>query len=360
MHCPLNYGAILQTYSLQKYLESLSLKVFVINYRPDYIVSDQKLYYVGNEKFKKNILTKIAYCLFKAPSKLYRRRMFRIFANHELNLTDEYRTYNDICDAKLSADFFFCGSDQIWNVVSGSYKDPAYFLEFVSDNAIKISYAASGNLPLVKEVKDISFPMINRINHVSMREDSTITDIQPFIKRTISHVCDPVFLTSQIDWTLLYNKHNINKTKEKYILVYPMGNGLENTIKQAYQLSEQTKLPLYMISASKRKDPRADKQFIVDPYNFLSYIDRAEYVITNSFHGTSFSIIFKKQFWTCVAEGSNQRITSLLIKVGLQSRLLSGNMNLNINERIDYTSTEQPLSLFISQSKEFIKQSVHE
>ena len=95
MHCPLNYGAILQTYGLQTYLESLGVKTEIIDYRPDYIVCDQSLMYVGGEQYKKNFLTRWAYRILKAPSKISRRRDFAKFANQELHLTPKKYAMQD-------------------------------------------------------------------------------------------------------------------------------------------------------------------------------------------------------------------------------------------------------------------------
>lgn len=360
MHCPLNYGAILQTYGLKTYLENIGFKVNVIDYRPDYIINDQSLMYVGGEKYKKNLLTKWIYRIIKAPSKINRKRYFKTFAKRELNLTSEYKTYEEICNAQLEADFFFCGSDQIWNIVSGAHKDPSYFLEFVSNKNKRIAYAASGNLPLNDEITKITLPMINNIGHISMREDSTILSIQPYITKPIVHVCDPVFLLDSKKWRNLYKQHSKFTAKEKYILVYPMGNGGESTIEKAYHMAKSLNLPLYMISASKRKDQRVHKQFNIDPYTFLSLIDNANCLITNSFHGTSFSIIFEKNFWTCVAEGSNQRITSLLNISGLENRQLIGDIKPNITDNIDFASAKIKLSDYINNSKDFINKSIHE
>ena len=358
MHCPLNYGAILQTYALQTYLESKDILAKVINYRPAYIVDNQGLMYVGADRYKRNIFTRWVYRILKAPSKIHRRRMFSRFMDREIHITSEFKTFYDICKAGLEADYFICGSDQIWNVASGAYKDPSYFLEFISDNRKKISYAASGNLPLTDDVKSITFPMISRIGHISMREDITIASIQPFIDKQINHVCDPVFLLDDDVWRSLYTRNGAYVPKEKYVLVYPMGNGGEATIEKAYQFSKELCLPLYMISASARKDSRASKKFNVDPYTFLSLFDNAEYIITNSFHGTSFSIILEKQFWSSVAKGSNQRITSLLSSAGLENRLLNDDEIPISYNLIDLKLAKQRLSNYIQFSKDFLKSSM--
>lgn len=361
MHCPLNYGAILQTYALQTHLKSLGLSVKVINYRPNYIVYDQSLMYVAGNRYKKNFLTRWVYRILKAPSKFYRKKKFAIFAQNELHLTSEFKTFEDIKKAGLNADYFFCGSDQIWNVVSGAHKDPSYFLEFVSNGQKRISYAASGNLPITnEEVKSITIPMINNIDCISMREDSTIAIIQPFIEKTITHVCDPVFLLKGEDWRNLYKKHSTFRPTEKYVLVYPMGNGEENTIAQACKCAKYMQLPLYNISASIHQDKRISKQFNVSPYDFLALIDNAECIVTNSFHGTSFSIILEKQFWTCVAEGANQRISSILKKSGLSNRLILGADIIDYSEKIDSNYAILRLNEYISNSKLFILDSIDE
>lgn len=355
MHCPLNYGAVLQTYGLKTYLSSQGLDTNVIDYNPHYIVYDQSLMYVGDPRFKSNFLTKWIYRFVKYPAKVSRIKKFARFKAQELNLTSRYETYEEIKAANLQADFFFCGSDQIWNTVSGAHKDPAFFLQFVEVRSKRNSYAASGNLPLDNvDVKNITIPMINELNHISMREDVTIASIQPYVNKEITHVCDPVFLLDSAAWRELYNKASKFVKKEKYVLIYPMGNGVETVIQKGYELAKHLNLPLYCISATQRKDQRISKTLNVDPYTFLSLIDNADYFVTNSFHGTSFGIIFQKKFWSCSAEGSNQRITSILSKAKLVDRQIKSDSQIDPNQVIDWIGVNESLSQFINQSKLYI------
>ena len=362
MHCPLNYGAVLQTYALQQYISSHELSVEIIDYNPNYIVYDQSLMYVGDERLKRFFITRMLYRIIKFPIKFSRIKKFGRFKKTELNLTSRFETYDEIKAANIEADYFFCGSDQIWNTVSGAHKDPAYFLQFVEDRNKRNSYAASGNLPLDNdEVKTISLPMINELNHISMREDVTIASIQPYVNKEITHVCDPVFLLDSSDWRALYKKGSKFIKQEKYVLIYPMGNGAEAVIQKGYELAKKQNLPLYSISASQRKDKRVSKTFNVDPYTFLSLIDNADYIITNSFHGTSFSIIFEKVFWSCVAIGSNQRLTSLLKNGGLLDRMIHKESVIDpTDNQIDYMLTKRRLSSYISVSKTYINNILNE
>lgn len=362
MHCPLNYGAVLQTYALQTYLRSVGVECNIIDYNPHYIVCDQSLMYVGDSRFKRNVLTRWLYRIIKLGAKYSRKIKFSAFKKSELNLTPRYETYDEIKAANLQADYFFCGSDQIWNTVSGAHRDLAYFLQFVEDKSKRNSYAASGNLPLGnEEVKDITIPMINELNHISMREDVTIASIQPYVNKEIKHVCDPVFLLDPSDWRVLYKKGSKFVKQEKYVLIYPMGNGVETVIQKGYELAQNEGLPLYCISASQRKDKRVSKMLNVDPYTFLSLIDNADFVVTNSFHGTSFSIIFEKNFWSCIAIGSNQRLSSLLNLAGLQSRMVQKESVLDsTGDQINYIQVKRNMFDYINASKSYINNIIHE
>ena len=361
MHCPLNYGAVLQTYALQTYLQSLNLKTYVIDYNPSYIVYDQSLMYVGDKRLKRNFITRWLYRLIKFPRKVKRIRNFSLFRKNELCLTDRCETYDEIVAKKFIFDFCFCGSDQIWNERNKSGEDPSYYLQFAKGKSILVSYAASGNIsrPLKAKTKEKMVPMINDLDYISMREDITIENIQPYIKKPISYVCDPVFLLTTEQWMSLLKHDKIMTLKENYVLVYPMGNNPQHVIANAYRVAKHYQLPLYCISATQRRDSRVDKYFDVSPYDFLNLFFNASYIVTNSFHGTAFSIIMNKIFWSCEVEGTNQRISSLLNKIGLLGRSVSFDSNIDPNlTHIDYALVNQKLQFFIESSKGFIKNSV--
>ena len=361
MHCPLNYGAVLQTYALQNYLQSLGLKTSVIDYTPSYIVCDQSLMYVGDARLNKHFLTRWLYRLIKAPKKYKRIKAFFRFNKRELCLTNRCETYNDIIAQNFNFDYCFCGSDQIWNDRNKSGEDPSYYLQFAKGKSILISYAASGNisLPLKDGVLNKTIPMINDLDFISMREDVTIANIQSYIKKPIFHVCDPVFLLTKMQWTDLITRGRDLDVKGNFVLAYPMGANPAHVIDNAYIVAKRYCLPLYCVSATQRKDGRVDKYFDVSPYDFLYLMSKASYIITNSFHGTAFSIILNKPFWSCEVEGSNQRISSLLKKIGLLSRSVAFNELINPDTtNVDYLEANYKLQLFIDYSKDFIKSSV--
>lgn len=361
MHCPLNYGAVLQTYALQTYLQCPNLKTYVIDYNPSYIVYDQSLMYVGDKRLKRYFITRWLYRLVKLPRKIRRIRFFYLFKKNELCLTDRCETYDEIVDKNFIFDFCFCGSDQIWNERNKSGEDSSYYLQFAKGKSILISYAASGNLsrPLKAKTLEKMIPMINDLDYISMREDVTIENIQPFVQKPISHVCDPVFLLTTEQWMSLVKHSKTIKLRENYVLVYPMAQNSQHVIANAYRVAKHYQLPLYCISATQRRDRRVDKYFDVSPYDFLNLFYNASYIVTNSFHGTAFSILMNKIFWSCEVEGTNQRISSLLNKIGLFYRSVSFDSNIDPNlTQIDYTLVNQKLQVFIESSKGFIKNAV--
>lgn len=361
MHCPLNYGAVLQTYALQTYLQSLYLKTSVIDYTPYYIVHDQSLMYVGDARLKKHLLTRWLYRLIKAPKKIKRIKNFYEFNKKELCLTNRCETFGDIIAQNFNFDYCFCGSDQIWNDRNNSGEDPSYYLQFAKGKSILISYAASGNisLPLKDKVLNKTIPMINDLDFISMREDVTISNIQSYIKKPISHVCDPVFLLTKEQWSDLIKRGSSLVLKGDYVLAYPMGANPTHVIDNAYIVAKHYRLPLYCISATQRKDKRVDKYLDVSPYDFLYILSKSSYIVTNSFHGTAFSILLNKPFWSCEVEGTNQRISSLLKKIGLSSRTVAFDERINPNSiNVNYLEANNKLQQFIEYSKKFIKDSI--
>lgn len=322
LHCPLNYGAILQTYALQTYIQKLGHEVEVINYRPDYIVYDQALSYIPDGFFTKNILLKLIYYIFKIPHKIIRKRLFDNFINRYINITAEYKIYDELEENPPKADRYICGSDQIWGYSNKTYKDPAYFLKFIPNGSICSSYAASGLIPdpLPADMENLIIPLINKLSNISVREFSVAETLKKYIEKPITHVVDPSFLLSKEEWTNLISNNKYQS--KKYILLYPVGEW-EGCLKIAEFLSKKKGLPVYCITGSQRRDKRIKKFISPDPNTFLSLFLNAEYIITNSFHGIAFSMIFNKQFFVCPTNIASARITSILKEAKCESALIN-------------------------------------
>lgn len=357
MHCPLNYGAVLQTYALQTYIESLGHNVEIIDYNPDYIIYVQSLLYVPTN-YKSNPIKRILYILFKAYNKYLKREKFSNFKNERLHLSNvKYKSFKELKTNKPEADLYICGSDQIWSFSNEAYKDPAYFLGFANDKDKKMSYAPSGHFPtpLPKEMCKAITPLINRLDYISVREGQTQKAIQQLISKPISEVLDPVFLLKSDDWKQKFDVYENSDGPQKYILVYIVGES-SYAIKEAIRLSEKFKLPIINISSSQKKIRNINRTIMPTPVEFIKLFVGAEYVLTNSFHGTAFSIIFKKQFWSFSTKIASNRLVSLLDKLHIMHRLIRPGEDINEENNIDFSIVQETLNGYVYQSEQFLKQ----
>lgn len=355
-HTPQNYGAMLQAYGLQKYLEGKNIYSEIIDYAPVIFFEELSLFFIGNKDIKKNLAKRIAYIYLKLPSRIKRRINFTKFKKDYLNISKKrYQSYEELRSNPPIYDQYICGSDQIWNTKGVRGWDPTFYLQFVPQLEKRNSYAASMSFtsPISDKVKSIVFPMISEINRISMREINVINDIQPYINKRINYVLDPVYLLPKPLWENL--ALNAPRESKDYILVYPMGNS-EHVLQNAKILSKHTGLPIYCITASTRKLKDIKKTFDCSVPKFVRLFLDAKYVITNSFHGTSFSIIFRKNFWSCEVENNNHRITSILSQLGLQNRYLGKHNSLDICDlNTDYSNADIKLNELIKKSKLFIE-----
>uniref|UniRef100_UPI004055BB0E polysaccharide pyruvyl transferase family protein n=1 Tax=Alistipes sp. TaxID=1872444 RepID=UPI004055BB0E len=357
MHCPLNYGAVLQAYALQRYLTIHGHSAFTIDYRPQYIIHDQNLFHIGNPHFNRNFLTRALYILAKLFPKIFRKRQFNRFIKNEIALsTKKYNSSSKLSAEPPKADLYICGSDQIWNQKSKSCLDGAFLLDFIPLEAIGISYAASGIIdsPIPRNIYNYMIPKIRRLKFISVREPELASLFQPHLNSEIKITLDPIFLLSPSAWRKLYKKQSKKESTSKYILVYPIGDD-QKVIDSACSLSLTYNLPIYSISSTLKRDKRVAKYITCSPYDFLQLVDNASFVVTNSFHGCAFSIVFQKIFWVCETQIANHRIVHLLKSCQLSKRIIHFSEEISSCDTIiDYRTTEQYLTPLIQNSKSYL------
>lgn len=354
-HCSYNYGSMLQAYALQTYVKSLGYDVKIIDFVMEQDFEQYKLF--RTNLYKKQLKSLLADIVFFFPH-FKRKRNFESFAKERFILTEKrYFSWKDLKELNSTLDIFICGSDQIWNIDCTHGIEPAYFLKFAADNKTKIAYAPSlahtsfecGNKQELKE-------LLNRFNAISVREESTIPYLQGVLDERIQAVLDPTLLLSRQAYTSLINKKK--KFFEKYIFVYFLETN-EELVKYCEKLKDSTGLKLYYVSYKVNCGMNVGKNlFGMSPENFLLYIDSAEYVLTNSFHATVFSIIFKKKFCTFPTKRSSSRMVDLLKKLGLEQRIYS--KNFDFNAEIDYDNVLNKLNDLKKQSISFLNEALSE
>lgn len=361
-HDVYNHGATLQAFALMKYLQHQGHDTEIINYKPDYLSGHYKLLSINHPAWNTNLIKKAIYLILKFPGRLlsFRRKIvFDIFTRKYLKLTPgKYNCNEQLKENPPEADVYICGSDQIWNCLFPNGKDPAFYLDFVtSPQKKKVSYAASfATTDIPDEYRQSTKERIDSLNKISVRESSGIKVLESLgINRAIQ-VVDPVFLLDKDEWASL----DTYKAREDYLLVYDFDKS-ELLQKAAIIIAKEKKLKIY--SLNDYKCTYADKCFpFAGPEMFVSLIKNAKFVISNSFHGTAFSIIFEKNFYVINrSEKINTRMADLLRSLGLEERLVTIEKDIpEIIADIDYSLIDQKMKKSIIESKQFLNNSINE
>ena len=300
-----NYGAVLQCYALQEHLKKLypNDEICVIDYRNTLIDNSYKSIYV-----RKSFLQNIAQFLY-LPKVLKKKNNFRKFKRNFLNLT-----HPDFS----SFDIIYYGSDQIWNTTLTN-GDLTYFGEGFSGK--KIAYGASdgGEMQITDDIKSL----LSSFDSIFCREISLENKIKNMgISVPISTVLDPVFLLNKNEWL----KIAIPPKEKNYILAYKIALRDDFDIqaeKLGMQLGKKVVQIVYLKSIKKYFYKKQKIIQAISPEQFLGYLANADFILTTSFHGTAFSIMFEKPFYVLSFEKRSERITELLNYFGLEKQYVS-------------------------------------
>lgn len=355
-HDVYNHGASLQAYALMMYLKKSDHNVEIINYKPDYLSNDYKLFSIDNPKWKMNLFTKLLYLILKLPSRIIgikRKQSFDNFTSKYLKLTNTRYSSNEELKENLPyADAFICGSDQIWNTLHMNGKDPAFYLDFVPDEKIKLAYAASfGTETISDEHKPMIRENVNRLDGIGIREKSGVNILMTLGVDKSVNVVDPVLLLSKEEWDKVGKK----KYKENYILIYDFENNILIR-KLALEIAKEKGFVIYSINPGKVN--YADKYFkYVGPETFISLIRDSSFVLSNSFHAAVFSVIYKKNFAIVNrTEKINTRMRDFLDDLNIKERLINETYDLDVLlKQVDYMEAEQILKEKVNFSMMYLK-----
>lgn len=328
-HYP-NYGTSLQVVALVRSIEKLGYSVEVIKYLPHGKIVT-KSNYKNPVFYITKIKKKISNLHLRTVIDDYRIAAFQRFLDKEILLTPLCRTESELFTLNNQLDTFVCGSDQIW---APSCFDPKYFLNFAQEPSRIIAYAPSIGLPKIEDVyvRNRMRECVERFQHLSVREAQGQEIIRELCNKEAVVVLDPTLLLSSDEWDAMKVK---TEDKNPYILCYFLGNN-----KQSWQhvnkLSEETGLPVKVIPVFAQNLKRGFHVVNgVGPAEFLGLVSNADFICTDSFHGTVFSILYEKPFYTYERfsnkdrNSQNSRIYNLLNTAGLEDRLIKDKTKLN-------------------------------
>lgn len=346
-HKSYNYGSVLQAFALVQYLTKLGHEAKIIDFT---YLDDFRQYHLFRSK------TRFVVDLYRLKNNYKRKINFERFQKNYLNLTSQsYRDGQNMDDLNNDFDGFICGSDQIWNIECTRRVVPEFFLSFAKDEKLKIAYAPSVANESFKGNQKLLEKYIGRLDYVSVREKSTINLVQPYTSNKVIDTLDPTLLLNKNDYRKIEQKSKY--AQEKYIFFYQLEDN-NDLIQWVNDLSKNKNLRVVYIYRKKlRKLKNAVYAYGISPNEFLYLVDHAEYVVTNSFHATVFSILFEKKFCTFKTRGSSSRMVDLLKMLGLPNRIYSGNFN--IDNDIDYKLAIQKLEKSRKGSIQFLTEALN-
>jgi len=348
-----NYGAVLQAYALQQTLISLGYDNEIIDCRVD----QESVFQSVKVSVARDNIAKIRNNLFRVLRyRAYKDRFdkFEKFINEDLSLTKRFHSFEELKRFPPEAEVYLAGSDQIWN--TSRIVREMFFLRFGDSDIKRISYAASmGTYVIPPENQKLFGEFIRSFDKISVREKEASDYIESnYGIASLVHV-DPVFLLKKAAWEEVSVECNINR---KYILCYPLifSSELNDYLRR---LKHETGYHVVVVTTNPREKTQGDIYVRnAGPKQFLGLIRNAEIIVTTSFHGTAFSIVFEKQFIAFPVFNST-RITNILSLLGLKNRVFGNGDGISL-EAIDYVEVNKKLDLERQRSLDFLKRAIEE
>lgn len=347
-----NNGAILQAYALQEVLSELSHDVEIIDYKQPYITEKYKLIRI-NKNSKKAFIRSIGSTILNFPNFYKKKKVFNQFRKEYINISKKSYFNGSEIDGY---DAYVVGSDQIWNSDITGF-DKTFYCHFSNFNAKNISYAASLGRENLND-NDISFikENIKNFDSISVREDSAKKLISTLTNKSVELVLDPTLLIDSEKWLKFTN----NSTRDKYLLMYCVGKE-GNTQEIAKKIARKLSLKIISVNDKFKINTHNIKNLDgIGPESFVDLFKNAEFVVTNSFHGTAFSIIFNRDFVVVPQKTGSTRMISLLNILNLTSRVIFNldQIDDNYNLEIQFSVPNDILVVERNKSREFLVNSL--
>jgi hypothetical protein len=362
-HRAYNYGAILQAYALKTHLDSLGHQAELIDYWPEYRKGQYGYLNTPYFQLKKPLWKKIIRIildLLEYPFKRVKYTHFVRFINTNLGIDDK----NTITKAEhipSGYDLYVYGSDQIWrynNFVGSKGFDWVFWGKYPATDSLKITYAASmGKMEFPDEDIHLIKDQLKNFVSISVREKALKKLIQPLTSKQVYQVLDPVFLLEKEKWELFISKSK--KRPSNYILLYDLFQSPTTKI-LARKLASRHNCEIVEITGEIILSKLfSNSEQTCGPIEFLNLIYFADSVVSSSFHGVAFSLIFKKQFFALGMKNNSERVTSLLNSLAISERYLDDiKSDEFFYKDIDYQSVDEKLDNLRLNSNMFLTNSI--
>ena len=366
-----NYGAELQCCALYRKLQQLGYDAEVINYlfgiHPEHVFDGEKrtVPIPLKQLIKVKLLPVVQnmFCMFHQKNKRLRNKRFDEFHAKYNHLTSTvYPSVKSLYEAKFNYDVLCIGSDQVWNYMKGYSLEP-FFACFDKNNTKKITYASSiGLSSLSVEAEQVFKKELASFAYISVREQQASEILEKLLNRKIDVVLDPTLILNKQEW-IEVAKYDMCP-KEKYLLVYIVTiKPCDYVLTLARHIAKQRNLKIVRICRDaypEHSGSDVEEILTAGPSDFVGLFSKADFVVTNSFHGTVFSINFSKPFYSVIKShhSTNSRLTSILKKLGLEDRIVPVGSQLPMISDIDFSDPSAKLEAERKLSIEYIKKAL--
>ena len=354
-HTPINYGSLLQAIATQKIFEASGCECQIIDYfRTDEEYGEIERTILKNKKNWNSSLIKRAFYLgLRVPASIHAGNKFRAMQQKYLHLTPRYSSNEELREKIDDADYYVTGSDQVWGKIACGQYDSSYFLDFVKDDSKKMSFASSmGHATSTPEEEKLFVESIRKYKHVAVREDSAKEYFRG-LGIPAEQVLDPTLMVDSSEWRQMEGQ----KPNGKYVLIYQIHND-KKLGKYAKEYAVKKGLPLIRVSQNFHQIYLEGKfRYVPDVSDFLTLIDNADTLVTDSFHGTAFAINLNTNFVEILPNtNTGSRNQSILRLLGLTDRIVSDMNDFSIVDRtIDYAPVNEILAAEREKSFEVLK-----
>lgn len=362
LHCVKNYGSVLQTYATQEYFKNMGLEVEVIDFRRDDLQDPYFYVNKGVKKIGSGNKKKIKKFIYKSISKKVADRKIKVFGgflDRYINISEKvYLSEKDISDNPPSADIYCVGSDQMWNKECNHGIVRPFFLTFAPEDKKRMSFASSfGRKSLDEDEIVVTRKMLQKFDAISVREDSGLKILQDLGIENGVHILDPTLCLTGKEWSKLCERKLA--PRKPYLLIYELGSN--SLLKDcAKKIAKEKGLKIIRIGIGFSQVIKGHTTLFPEVDKWLSLFKYADYIITDSFHGTAFSINFNKQFHVVYPRNFSTRLQSALGLFKLENRVAKNTGAFKIsNTPINYEVVNAILAQERNKSKEFAKKAIN-
>lgn len=358
IHAADNFGAQLQSFATQFFLEKEGYDVEVVNLLS--VEEEKRINYRYSYKTIKGFLLNI-YALLSPTVHLKKKRQRQF--HERLHLSRRFFSTEDLKKNLPMYDIHLVGSDQVWNVEHGNAMNNPFFLDYLPKDARKIAFASSFGANVINK-NDITFvsKALADFDSISCREKEGVDLIEKLVHKRAQHVLDPTFLLTKDEWLKHCLKSSI--VRQEYILYY--GFSSDDRCREIIETAKKYfKKPVVALSVSLLSPYKVDKFYQeAGPAEFLNLIYNAFFVITGSFHGMALALNFEKDFVVIKHGTRMSRMESLLDRLNIKGRIVEDKSQFKLfienGWQMDYKTVRSNIQKEAVSSKQWLLKALKE